>query len=91
MVIPEAGQWEEGRGLRGLHAGAWAARASSPQRCFVKCHTDVCVCSPGSRPERSSDYLEISLGLRNIKKHELSRICDEIQPGLIQGIRRRAG
>ena len=46
MAIPEAGQWEEGRGLRGLHAGGWAARASSPQRCFVKCRTDVCVYSP---------------------------------------------
>lgn len=52
MVIPEAGQWEEGRGLRGLHAGGWAARASSPQRCFVKCHTDVCVCVFSWEPPR---------------------------------------
>lgn len=61
-------------GSRAVGGGEGAERASSSQRCFVKCRTDVCVCSPGSRPERSSDYLGISLWLRNIKKHELSRI-----------------
>ena len=74
MVIPEAGQWEEGRGLRGLHAGAWAARASSPQRCFVKCHTDVCVCSPGIPRENSLYWFPSFLHkLNKINAHILDK------------------
>lgn len=69
MVIPEAGQWEGGEGAEGFIIPEMFREV--PHRC-------VCVFS-GSRPERSSDYLGISLWLRNIKKHELSRIWFRIQ------------
>lgn len=56
MVIPEAGQWEGRGGLRG---------ASSSQRCFVKCRTDVCVFS--WEPPRA--FIELSGDQSVAQKH----------------------